>query len=250
MSAESSIYEQIERYTSGEMEPEEKQSFEARLNSDLQLRETYTAYIKLNSEYAEMEQLREEEEALAGTLRQMNRKYFTAEEAAPIKKPAPVRRMIFSIAAAASLIAAFFLLKPVLFSTGNKDLFNEYYPNEQMTVERGVTDSAAEAAKFYNAGEYAKALAILEPFTRAHPEKTELQVFTGRSYLQTAAYPKADSVFRNIFNGTTVFRDKAQWLLAMVLLKQKKNEECKVVLNMIPETSAYFKQAKELRGKL
>lgn len=249
MSAETSIYEQIERYISGIMEPEEKQAFEAALNRDRSLTEKMLAYKKLNEEFSVMEQSKAGEEALSGTLQQMNQKYFTAPKKIT-GKPAPVRRMVFAVAAAASIIAAFFLLKPVLFNTGNKNLFNEYYPAEQMTVERGAVDSGTEAAKFYNAKEYTKALQILEPFTKAHPEKTELQVFTGRSYLETAAYAQADSVFSAVANGTSLFRDKAQFLRAMVMLKQKRNEECKAILAQIPASSSYYTTANELMRKL
>lgn len=250
MPAKASPYEQFEQYLAGEMPPEERQLFEARLNSDPQLAETFRAYKQLNEEYSEMEQLREEEAALSGTLAQMNRKYFSAGETMVQKKQAPVRRMVFAVAAAASLIAAFFLLKPMWFAGGNKNLFNEYYENEQMSVERGAMDSAAQAAALYNAKDYAKTLTILEPFTKAHPEKTELQVFTGRCYLETAAYDKADSVFSAIAKGGTVFSDKAQWLQALVMLKQKQNEAAKQLLEKIPGNSAYYKQAKELMGKL
>lgn len=249
MSAETSTYEQIERYISGIMDPEEKQAFEAALNRDKSLTEKMLAYKKLNEEFSVMEQSKAGEEALSGTLQQAGKKYFTGEKNIT-KKPAPVRRMVFAFAAAASIIAAFFLLKPILFSTGNKDLFNEYYPGEQMSVERGAADSGAEAAKFYNAKEYAKALQILEPFTKAHPGKTELQVFAGRAYLETAAYAQADSVFSAVAGGTSLLRDKAQFLRAMVMLKQKRNEECKAILVQVPESSTYAEQAKELLKKL
>lgn len=244
-------YELMERYLAGEMEPGEQEAFEAALNNDVAFRERFSAYRLFNEEYSGMEQSRAGEETLTTTMKQLKDKYFLTTETG-IKKPAPVRKLIFALAAAASLLFAFFLLKPVLFGTGNKDLFGEYYVEEQFPRQRGVPDSATIAAGFYDKKEYTQTLNILEPYTNAHPEKTELLLFRGRCYIATAQYDKAVELFRAVTgsNAPQVFRDKAQWLHALVLLKQDKKEDGKKILQQIPEQSFYYKKAKELLADL
>ncbi len=244
-------YEQMERYLAGEMEPGEQQAFETALNNDPQLKERFNTYRLLQKEYSDMERLRNNEAAFSATVQQLNREYFGATQT-ETRKPAPVRKLFFALAAAASLLFAFFLLKPVLFGTGNKDLFGSYYTDEQFPRQRGVIDSATIAAGFYDKKEYAQTLNILEPYTQAHPEQTELLLFRGRCYIATAQYDKAVELFRTVAAGNApqVYRDKAQWLHALALLKQDKKEDCKKVLQQISEQSFYYKKAKELLEKL
>jgi hypothetical protein len=246
-----SRFEEIERYLSGEMEPGEQLNFEEGLKNDAALKEQLDLYRNLNGEYSVMEQSKAGEEALSGTLANMNRKYFFREEDT-LRKKAPVRKLLFALAAAASLFFAFFLLKPVIFGKGDKDLFNEYYPEEQFPRERGKQDSASMAADFFDRKDYANALAILEPFTKSHPEKTEYQEFKGWAYLLAAQYGKAEEVFSALANGNApeIYREKAKFLQAGVLLKQNRKEDCKKILLEIPEKSTYYKKAKELLGDL
>ena len=250
MAAELPDYEQIERYLSGDMEPAEQQAFESLLNQDPDAMQKLQTYKNLQQEYGFIEQSKPGEEALNHTFVRMKQKYFAPEEKTE-KKTAPVRKMMFALAAAASVLIAFFLLKPVLFPSGNKDLFAQYYEDEQFTV-RGGTDSAATASAFYDQRDYARTLQILEPFTQAHPEKIELVIFKGKCYLQTNQYNKAEEIFTALVNGNApqMYREKAQWLHALLMLKQERKEDCRKLLIQIPEKSYYYKKAKQLLDDL
>jgi hypothetical protein len=53
--------------------------------------------------------------------------------------------------------------------------------------------------------------------------------------LETNKTKKAATVFEELSSGTSVYKDKATWNLALVKLKQKNYIECKEILLTIPQ---------------
>jgi tetratricopeptide (TPR) repeat protein len=249
MPGEIPTYELIEEYLSGDMNPSRKKAFEDMLEREPDMMEMMLTYKKLQEEFTGMETARTGEGALKENLASLNQQYFSREEKKMVKRT-PVRSIIITLAAAASILFAFFLLKPVLFGTGDKNLFNRYYEEETFSSGRGNTDSTGLAAGFYNAKNYDRALEILEPYTSNHPDATDLLLYLGRCYLQTEKYAKADALFSTIAGGNTVYRDKAQFLQALSMLKQQRKDECRKLLLQVKEKSAYYKKAQELLGEL
>jgi tetratricopeptide (TPR) repeat protein len=249
MPAENINYEQVERYLSGEMDAVEKTAFEQLLQNDPEVMQKMQTYKALQEEFTAMKTANAGERALKENLTVLNREYFS-RDVKKITKRTPVRNIIITLAAAASLLFAFFLFKPVLFGTGNKNLFNRYYEEEVFSVGRGNTDSTGLAAGFYNEKNYGRALEILEPYTNNHPAATGLLLYLGRCYLQTEKYIKAEAIFSGIAAGSSIYREKAQFLHALSLLKQERKEDCRKLLLQVNEKSAYYKKAQELLGEL
>jgi hypothetical protein len=249
MTPETTIYELFEQYLAGELPANETAALEKELQINARLKEEFDLYCNLQNDFLQMETGRAQESALAETLQQYNQQYFTAQQPQQAKVVSMKRRW-YMVAAAASLIAAFFLLKPMLFTASDKNLFNEYYSEEGLSGVRGDADSVSRSAELFNAKKYAEALTILEPYTAVHPDATSLIMAKGTCYMQTAAFEKANAVFTPIASGQTAYAARAQWMLAMVALKQDDKAACKPLLEKIPAGSDYYTRARRLLKQL
>jgi predicted Zn-dependent protease len=122
-----------------------------------------------------------------------------------------------------------------------------YYstPETAMFVERSVGDAnLKEAQNAFNAKDYKKAVASFEKVTDL--KNPELQYFYAISLIETNNYAKAEMLLNNIKTGTSVYKDKATWYLALSNLKQKKLEDCKIYLKQISADAEDYDKAQEL----
>jgi tetratricopeptide (TPR) repeat protein len=245
MTPETTLYELFEQYLGGDLNAAEKAAFEQRLQTEPEVQALFTDYKNIQTDFIQYESAKPGEAALTGTLTELNREHFAAAAQPATAKVVSMKRRFYMIAAAASLIMGFFLLKP-LFFTSQGNLFNKYYDEEGLSVSRGETDTASTVANFYNQKEYAKALTLLEPYTEAHPTATDLLMAKGVCYLQTGRFAEADAVFAPVAASATVYSQRAQWLQAMVQLKQANKPACKTILEKINNTSAYYERAQRL----
>jgi tetratricopeptide (TPR) repeat protein len=247
MAINEKAYEQIESYVSGNMTAAEKMEFEKQMELDPELKETVALYRTLQESYTSIEQTKPGVLQLEKTLENVSGNYFKEEKQAPVFTMQKTFRVL---AVAASLILGFLLLQPVLFTKGNKDLFKTYYQQEELSVERGETDSIVKAILFFNKNEYQQALDYLEPVTQKNPEANNLILARGECYLGLNQFDKALKSFEEVAQKETVYKDRANWLKAMAYLKQEKFTECRNFLSTIAETSTYFKTAQKLIAKL
>jgi tetratricopeptide (TPR) repeat protein len=248
MNAEMSTYEWFDQYLAGELSAAEKAQFEQRLAADAEFRSLFEDYRNIENSFKEYEQNKASEAAFTQTLTQLNRQHFGTGTQQSKGKVVSMKRRWFVVAAAASIIAAFFLLNP--FTGGSGNLFNDYYEAESLSATRGSEDSASRIAEYYNAKDYNNALTLLEPYTEGHPDATDLQLAKAVCYLQTNRFTDAEAVLKPIAAAGTVYSQRAQWLRAMVQLKNDNKPACKEILQTIDSGSAYYERAQKLLKKL
>lgn len=112
-------------------------------------------------------------------------------------------------------------------------------------VEHGKADKKMkEAQNYFNNKNYKKAIYSFESIQDL--TNPELQYFYAIALIETAHYRNAELYLNNIRLGTSVYKDKATWYLALSNLKQKKLDECKMYLNQIPEDAEDFDKAQKL----
>ena len=112
-------------------------------------------------------------------------------------------------------------------------------------MERGTSDiNLNEAQKAFNVKDYKKAVASFEKVQDM--TSPELEYFYAIALIETNHYTKAETLLSNIKSGTSVYKDKATWYLALSDLKQKKFDECKVYLNQIPTDAEDYPKAQKL----
>ncbi len=245
MALDTTIYEKIELYLANEMSEQDRLAFEQEMNTNAEVKETVALYQSLNDDYVQIENSKIGVSQLQQNLQEISPNYFKEEKKAKVFS---MKQTVSLLAVAASLFFAFLLLKPMLFS--NKDLFKSYYEEEALSTQRSNSDSVTKAIELFNKKEYSQALIYLEAITNKDADATDLQLAKGVCYLNLAQYDKANTVFETVATGQTIYKERAQWLKAMLLLKQEKKAACKTYLQTIETSSSYYKKAQELIGKL
>lgn len=231
------LYIQFENYLSNEMPQEEKLEFENQLQNDLDMRNKFESYkettqflsAKFDSSTTDFKQ----------NLKSISKEHFTENNKAKSKviafKP-------WYYAAAASVVIVF----GFLFTMGGNPEYSDYSQHENAYfIERSVSDTnLAEAQKAFNEKNYQKAVIAFEKSDNL--TNPEVLYFYAIALIETNNYKAAELYLTNLKSGSSAYKDKATWYLALSNLKQKKFDECKMYLKQIPTDAEDFEKAQIL----
>lgn len=235
------VYTSFESYFNNEMPQAEKELFEQRLNSDNQFRESFNLY----KETTAMLENKFDSKTIdfKENLKSISKSHFSEKEE---EKSRVINFKPFYYAVAASVVLAFgtwFMMQ------GNPEYgdFNQH--ENAYFMERSVGDvNLSEAQKAFNEKDYKKTVSAFEKVQNL--TNPELQYFYAIALIETNNYTKAEILLNNIKSGTSVYKDKAIWYLALSNLKQNKFDECKTYLNQIPADAEDYVKAQKLLNKL
>lgn len=93
-----------------------------------------------------------------------------------------------------------------------------------------------------------KQFRFLKPFFKN--KKRPKYNFYGVSLLEESHYIKAEAVFDELKAGTSVYKDKAVWYLALSKLKQKEYKACKEILQTISQDYEDYDDVQDLLNDL
>lgn len=231
----------FDQYLQGEMTVEEKDNFEKQLSEDHELSSEFETFKEVQLRLKTKFEFEEEREAFKANLTTISDTHFNTS------KPKVVVMRPWYLAAAASVIILFGLF----FFDYNNPSFADYdNPETASFVERGDTDTALIGAQTaFNDGKYAAAIPLFEEILKEN-KTPEIQYFYGVSLLEESKYPKAESVFSELRSGTSAYKDKATWSLALSKLKQKKYTECKEILETISQDYENYDDVEKLLDEL
>lgn len=231
----------FDQYLQGEMTAEEKDSFEQHLSHDYELALEFETFKETQSQLKNKFEHEDEREVFKANLTAISDKHFNAN------KPKVVLMRPWYYAAAASAIILFGLF----FFDYNNPTFEDYDNPETATfVERGDPNAALkEAQNAFNDGKYKEAIPLFEEILKEN-KTPEIQYFYGVALLEESKYPKAEVVFNELKSGTSVYKEKAKWSLALSKLKQKKYTECKAVLQTISQDYENYDDVEHLLDEL
>lgn len=231
----------FDQYLQGEMTVEEKDSFEKQLSEDHELSSEFETFKEVQLRLKNKFEFEVEREAFKANLTAISDKHFNAN------KPKVVLMRPWYYAAAASAIILFGLF----FFDYNNPSFADYdNPETASFVERGDTNQALIGAQTaFNNGKYAVAIPLFEEILKEN-KTPEIQYFYGVALLEESKYPKAESVFNELKSGTSAYKDKATWSLALSKLKQKKYTECKEILETISQDYENYDDVEKLLDEL
>ena len=68
--------------------------------------------------------------------------------------------------------------------------------------------------------------------------------------LEVNKFTESEAIFNNLKSGTSIYKDKSTWYLALSNLKQKKYEETKEFLKQIPEDAEDYAKSEKLLDEL
>ncbi|MFH7003556.1 tetratricopeptide repeat protein [Flavobacterium bizetiae] len=231
----------FDQYLQGEMTVEEKDNFEKQLSEDHELSSEFETFKEVQLRLKTKFEFEDEREAFKANLTEISDKHFNTN------KPKVVLMRPWYYAAAASVIILFGLF----FFDYNNPSFADYdNPETASFVERGDTNQALIGAQTaFNDGKYAAAIPLFEEILKEN-KTPEIQYFYGVALLEESKYPKAESVFNELKSGTSAYKDKATWSLALSKLKQKKYTECKEILETISQDYENYDDVEKLLDEL
>ena len=242
------ITDKIEQYLNDEMPPQERTDFEWQLQNNAALKNNFDLYNSINNTM-KAEEVSEDENELAKTLQQLNRKYILPGSQV---KQGNFRKWMAAAAAVLILIfGGIYFFSDKNMST--EKLYASYAEHAPVKIQlRGNTaDSfAGMAADKFNNKQYAEALPLLEQYSKQQPGDIQMIFSLGICYLETNRFTDAEKTFSTIAAGLTAYSETATWYLALTALKQKDIKKCRSILNSIPQTSAWYTKAKALLEKL
>lgn len=239
-------YITIEKYLNGELVDDELKAFENRLQTDKEFANQMELYKEVEHTISSRIVNREEKNRLSNTLKSLGKEY--------IPGPASHKKKVISLfsykpwAVAASV--AIIIWVSVLYNSHPR--YNDYaiHPVLELTVRGTSNDAITLAEHDFNSSDYTAALQDIDKLLLQQPENIELLFFKGIALLELDRYAESEAVMETIKNGTSVFKYKAVWYLALNKLKQKQYDECKAILKEIPENAEDYAAAQKLLKKL
>jgi tetratricopeptide (TPR) repeat protein len=151
---------------------------------------------------------------------------------------------MYLVAASVVVLFGLFLFNP----NPNFEDFNQQ-ENAYFT-ERGTIDANLKQAETtFNAKNYKAAIPFFEAVLK-EKKTPEIQYFYGISLLETNKIQEAEAVFNELKAGTSIYKNKAIWSLALSKLKQKDYKACKEILLTIPSDYEDYDQVQELLKEL
>lgn len=247
----------VARYLEGDMEVQEKESFEAQLQSDKELQSLFAAYQNIHKTLKMRIAADQEDAQVEATLASLNKQYFKNEASIadisverngkPVKV-VPLTSYIKWFSVAAVLIIGLFVWAP-----WSADLYEKYAISKHMSVaERSEVqaDILDKAAARYNSEDYAGARSLLEKEYQAKPENSMVAYYYGLTLIETGNQEGARTVLTKLYEGESVFQYDAAYAIALSYIKQRNHQEAMGWLAKIPQGTTNYAKAKKLTREL
>jgi len=237
------MYLSFDRYLAAEMPADERAAFELKLTQDTAFAEKFRLYQEVLAVVGPRHQREEQEMAFRQNLAQIGREEVVENAGRTVT----LKWYVWAAAASIAFIVAFlFYTSP---STPEYSAYAHYEP--LALAERGHEDAAAlQAQQAFNTRHYADAVAAIDVLLKQDAENDALKIYKGISLLELNRVDEANSLFTEVSHASSIYKDKALWMLALSALKQKDYKACKDYLQKIPAGSPEYKQAQELLDKL
>lgn len=232
----------FDQYLQGEMTVDEKAAFEKQLAEDETLASELETFREMQAQLENKFGHDSDRELFKENLTKIADKHFNKNKTKVIGLNA------WYIAVAASVAILFGLF---IFNYDQNPSFNDFnHPEKAYFIERGeVSTALKEAEKAFNNKNYEKAIPIFETIL-TETKTPEIQYFYGVSLLEVNEIQKAETIFIELKNGTSVYKEKATWNLALLKLKQKDYKSCKEILQTISEDYENYDEVQELLDRL
>ncbi|MCD0469646.1 tetratricopeptide repeat protein [Flavobacterium sp. JAS] len=232
----------FDQYLQGELTVDERTSFEKQLSQDPKMATEFETFKNLHAQLENKFGYEEEREAFKANLKTISDKHFNTS------KPKVIGLNGWYFAAAASVIILFGLF---FFNYNQNPTFEDYnHPEQASFTERGKEqENLQQAQAAFNERQYAEAIPLFEAILK-EKKTPEVQYFYGVSLLEESQYKKAETVFNELISGTSVYKDKAKWNLALSKLKQKDYKGCKEILGTISEDYENYDDVQDLLDEL
>lgn len=208
--------EYIEDYFKGQPTPDEKTSFEQRIQTDTFFAEEVAFY--LSGQQAAADMANDERRV---RFRQLNFNHRSSQPAKVIS----MRRVVVYAAACLFLVAvvmSWLFFKPV----STEKLANQYIDSQLTTlsVSMGAHDSMQEGLQQFNAGKLEESLKTFESVYKNDNTKDLAERYAGVSALRLQQYDKAISYFEDL-STKNLYSNPGKFYLALTLMKRNQAQD-------------------------
>lgn len=231
-------FEQIEAYLSGEMNEDEKASFESLLLQDPGLKKDFDQWVQTEAIVAKQEAAAAGLPGLKSTLEPLTRAYFGRQGQKAGGKVISIKKYMMAAVAAAAVVLIFFLLP------GSLDSF-EVAPMPGAVV-RGETDAGKKGAQLFNESKYEEALPYLKQEAASKPGDATANFYYGITLLKTEQATEALQVFEQLARGNSVYKEDSYFFAAFASYKIDKKSLAAEYAGKVPESSTYYKKAQQI----
>lgn len=231
----------FENYLSNELSAEEKTKFEKQLAEDVELATAFEIFKELNLHLENKFGNENELKAFKKNLKSISKEHIKTKKS----KIVAFKPWQYAIAASIAIMVGLFVFQNI------NPSFDDYNNPEMATfVERGdVNENLKLAQDAFNTKNYKTAILYFEGVLKVN-KTPEIQYFYAISLLEDNQFQKAESNLSELKSGTSIYKNKATWYLALSKLKQKDYESCKEILLIIPDDYEDYDQVQELLNEL
>ena len=151
----------------------------------------------------------------------------------------------YAIAASVAVLVGLFFFQNI------NPSFDDYNNPEMasFTERSDANESLKVAQESFNAKNYKVAILQFELILK-EKKSPEMQYFYAVSLLEDNQFQKSETNLLELKSGTSVYKNKATWYLALSKLKQKEYQSCKDILLTIPDDYEDYDQVQQLLNDL
>ena len=231
----------FENYLSNELSAEEKTNFEKQLAEDLELASAFEIFKELNLHLENKFGNEKDLKAFKKNLKSISKEHFKTKK----RKVVAIKPWQYAIAASVAILVGLFVFQNI------NPSFEDYDNPEMATfTERGdVNENLKLAQDAFNTKNYKAAIPKFEAILK-ESKSPEIQYFYAVSLLEDNQFQKAEANLSELKSGTSIYKNKATWYLALSKLKQKEYDSCKAILQTIPDDYEDYDQVQELLNEL
>ena len=231
----------FENYLANELSAEEKTNFEKQLSQDKELASAFEIFKELHLHLENKFGNEADLKAFKKNLKSISKEHFKTKKS----KVIDFSPWYYAVAASVTILVGLFVFQNI------NPSFDDYNNPEMATfVERGdVNENLKLAQDSFNAKNYKTAIPHFEAVLNS-TKSPEIQYFYAVSLLEDNQFQKAETNLSELKSGTSIYKNKATWYLALSKLKQKDYDSCKAILQTIPDDFEDYDQVQELLNEL
>jgi hypothetical protein len=229
------------QYLENELSAEEKTNFEKQLAEDQEFSSTFEIFKELNQHLESKFGNEKESKAFKKNLKSVSAAHFKTKKS----KVVAFKPWQYAIAASVAILVGLFVFQNI------NPTFEDYNNPEMATfIERGdVNENLKLAQDAFNSKKYKTAIPYFEAILNS-TKSPEIQYFYAVSLLEDSQFQKAETNLSELKSGTSIYKNKATWYLALSKLKQKDYKSCKEILQTIPDDFEDYDQVQQLLNEL